>query len=176
MIPKYQARNERVIIFDPSRQEQYFQYPEITLDQVALMKGGVYRIHDCDPREFFKVIAESWRKTKEYGGLVICEDSSNFLTAQKNNDIYGILIGLRHINVDLVMITHSIMDTPGYIIRQLNEFVFFKTGDSWKDVADRFPDFVRSIAEAKFLEVMNHPLQYFCRVLTIHKTGSNHFL
>lgn len=172
----YEPKKERVIIYDPQAQDTWYHLAKISLDQVARMQTGVYRICDCAPDEFFTTIDQEWRKTKQYGGAVICEDASRFLTPHRNQHIYDILCGLRHINCDWYGITHTIQETPGYIIRQLNEFVFFKTGDNWKMVADRFPGQLQPMAEKLFYDV-NDParVDWYRRALTIIKTGSQTF-
>ncbi len=172
-----QKMNKRTIVNDHSFQPMYKDLAEITLDQVALQRSGVYKTYDSDHKRFFRILYEDWGiKSVELGGLAIVEDASAVLGAQKDDDIYKMLIGLRHRRVDVVLVTHTIKETPRYIIPQLNEFVFLKTGDSWDEVKDRFPEKIRDNARDKFYKVMNDESNFAWDAVTIVKTGSKVWL
>jgi hypothetical protein len=163
------SRNEAVIIHDTNNQPKYWKYPEISLEQFRKMKKGKYRCLHPDYREFWQVAFDHFQH-----GLIVSEDASNYLGEKRDKIIYPNLIALRHPDhdVDITMVTHSVQDTPAYIIRQCNEIFLFKTGDSWSTIRDRFPDHVREQAERIFNEVNNSDYQYIWRRIIILKTGT----
>jgi len=160
---------EPVIILDPNRQQKWFPYPAINFDLLKGMKKGIYRINTEDYETFFSIVFKYFQH-----GVVVAEDASNFLTAQKNEKIYPNLIALRHPDhdVDIVFITHSLSETPKYIFRQLNEVILFKTGDTWDDAEVRIPDDKKEIFKKKFISVNQDKDQYACRRIIIQKTGT----
>jgi len=174
---RYVPKNERVIVYDPNYQETWFHLAKINARELAAMKTGVYRICDIEPMEFYQIIDKHWRASKQYGGAVIAEDATKYLKHQKNSVMEGLFTGLRHVNADFWGISHTVADTPEWVIRQLHEFIFYKTGDSWsKDLRDRFPEHCRDAAEKIFREV-NDParVDWYRKALTITKTGSKLF-
>lgn len=163
------SRKEAVIIHDTNNQDKYYKYPEITLAQFKAMKSGKYRITHYDYKEFWNTAFNHFKN-----GLIVSEDASNYLGPQRDKDIFPNLIALRHPdhNCDIIMVTHSLMDTPSYIIRQSNEIILFKTGDAWDKVEDRFPDHVRAEAEQKFHAINTSDNQYIWDKIVILKTGT----
>lgn len=164
-----EATKEAVIIHDVNNQQKYYPYPEITLEQLKQMKSGKYRCTDPDYNKFWKVCFDYFKN-----GLIISEDASNYLTPNKNMAIFPNLIALRHPthNCDIVMVTHSLMDAPSYILRQCNELVLFKTNDVWKKVYDRFPDHIQSKAEIFFNQINTSDNQFIWKRIVILKTGT----
>lgn len=156
---------DKIAVHDPNRQAAWLHLPEITLDEFARMKKGMYRITDPDYKRFFRIAFESFRN-----GIIISEDASNYLTPLPNMDIYPNLIALRHNDVDLIMITHSLKRTPNYIIEQTNELLLKKTNDVWKRVSDRFqdPDKVKPY----FDRVNSSKNQYEWERIILSKTGT----
>lgn len=160
---------EPIIILDENNQECWWEFPEITLDQYKRMKKGIYRIVTSDYKEFFKITFNHFQ-----GGHVVGEDSSNYFTSQKDMDIFPNFIALRHAdhNNDFTAVTHSIMDMPPYITRQLNEIFLFKTNDVWKMVKDRFPDHLQEEVKKVFDRVNAHESQYYFERIILQKTGT----
>lgn len=163
------SRSEAVIVHDTNNQKKYWHLPEITLQQFKQQKSGKYRCLHPNYEEFFQAAFDHFKH-----GMVVSEDASNYLTPQKNMKIFPILIALRHDDHDddIIFVTHSIADTPKYIIRQCNEILLFKTGDVWDDVKGRFDLDVRDQAEKAFNEVNNSSFQYIFRKIVILKTGT----
>lgn len=158
---------EPVIISDMSRQKAYQDMPEISLDQFTRMKKGRYKVCDPDYHGFYKTAYDHFR-----GGLVVGEDASEYCGPQRDMKIYPMLIGLRHRGIDLVLVFHSINETPRYIIRQTNDFVLLKTGDNISEVIDRFPEDRQSEVRAAFKRVNQHPDRYYWERITLLKTGT----
>lgn len=168
-----EAKEERTVILDNSMQPAWLHLGEISLEWMKSQTSGVYRVHDPDYKQFFRILYEDWGiKTKNIGGRAFIEDASAALGMQMDKDIMRMLVGLRHRNVDVTLVFHTIRDTPQYIIPQLNEFIFMRTPDSWDKIADRFPDRVRDKAKEKFEIVQNHPNKHHFEILTIIQTGT----
>lgn len=172
ILHRHQRTKEPVIILDPNNQKTWWEYPQITLEQLPKLQGGVYRIVTMKYKDFFNTVYNKWRPKK--GAQVVGEDASNYLTPQQDMDIYPNLIGLRHPdhNMDFTGITHSIYRTPGYIIEQANEVILFKTGDVWNKCTDRIPDNVKEEFKKAFDEVNADPDPYAYRRIIISKTGN----
>ena len=147
--------NEPLIVYDQNNQAAWYDYAKISLDDYRRMRSGRYRIVDDDYKKF-------WDYTFKYfkGGQVIAEDASNYFKPQKEEDIFKNFIALRHPDhdVDISLVFHSIMDTPDYVIRQLNEIILFKTGDSWdKDCSKKIPQHQRDAFKEVFDDVNSDP-------------------
>ena len=103
---------------------------------------------------------------------MIGEDSSEYFPPQKITAIYKNIVGLRHKGQDLALIFHAIAETPGYIIRQANEIILFKTGDNWEHVKDRFPVHQQEMVKEAFDFVNTHPNKYIWKRIILQKTGT----
>lgn len=160
---------EPIIILDENNQQCWWDYPEITLEQLKRMKSGIYRICTGDFKLFYKTIFEFFQ-----GGHVVHEDGSNCFTPQKDMDVFPNFIALRHPdhNNDITSVFHSLLDCPPYLMRQFNEVFLFKTNDVWKFVKDRFPDHLQDEAKAAFDRVNAHQNQYYFERIILQKTGT----
>lgn len=164
------TKHEPLCVLNMSYQGAWMHLPEITMEQWKVMKSGAYQIHDTNYKLFYKIASDKWKTG--WKGKIFHEDAGESMKAQKDEDTFGVVIGLRHKHTDLVQIFHSIADTPPYVIRQLNEMILFKTGDSWSKVEDRFPDFIREEAKRIFDEVNNSPNPYAWGRIILQKTGT----
>ncbi|MES3019389.1 MAG: hypothetical protein V4721_16500 [Bacteroidota bacterium] len=135
-VPRVAAEGR--IIYDRNYQKAWSHLPEINMDQWFKMVNGFYRIADPDFGLFYEIAKDKWKRG--WKGTIGHEDAGEDLSSQKNTDVYGNIIGLRHKATDWLGVFHSGADTPPYILRQMNEIVLFKTGDNWSKIADRFPD------------------------------------
>lgn len=161
------SRKEPVIIHNQGYQKAYAEFPSISLEQVAQMKSGKYQTHDPDHLTFFQTCVQNFRN-----GLLVAEDTSEYLTHTKNMTVYPLLIKLRHLGVDVIMVFHSLADTPKYVLRQCNEVILFKTGDVWKDCVDKITEDKVEEFEKKFFTVKNHTNQFHWERIVIMKTGT----
>lgn len=160
-------RKEPVMIHNQSQQVAYRDFTPISLEQFSLMKSGKYQTHEPDYLKFYKTAFNHFRN-----GLVIGEDASEYLTQVKNMTLYPLLIGLRHKGIDVILVFHSLAETPRYVIRQANEVILFKTGDTWNDCKDRIPEQHEEIVKKAFDRVNNHPNQYHWERIILMKTGT----
>jgi hypothetical protein len=165
---RVKGSEEWCIIYDPNNQKAWWDYPAISLEKAAQLKKGIYRVVNADHKAFLKMISE------KKGGIVVFEDASVFLTPQKDQAVYNILVSLRHPDhdIDIVLVGHAVADFPQYITRQLNELLLGKTGDSWKNIEDRFPDSVKEDAQQAFEELLGDPSNYAFKRIIISKTGT----
>lgn len=161
---------EGIIIYDLNYQKAWSYLSEITMEMWAAMKSGMYRIHDADFMKFYSIAKDKWKTG--WRGVIVHEDAGEVITAQKNEKLYAMLIGLRHKATDLVFVFHSIADVPKYIMRQLNEIVLFKTGDNWDDIKDRFPDDKVEEVRQAFERVNNHKDNFYFERIILRKTGT----
>lgn len=160
-----------LIVNDPNEQAAWYHLPQISLEQFERLKRdfkGQYRICDMDYEKFFAIAFKNLTNA-----TIISEDATNYLGEKPNKAIMPNLIGLRHPthNVDIIMITHSLMDTPKYIIRQCNEIILHKTNDVWHDVKGRF-DLKKDEVEKAFNFVNNSSNPYEWERIILHKTGT----
>lgn len=159
------------IIHDPNEQAAWYHLPEISLNEFERLKRGtksMYRTCDPDYEKFFHIAFTNFQD-----GCIITEDATNYLGDKPNRAIMPNLIGLRHPkhNVDIIMITHSIMDAPKYIIRQCNELILKKTGDVWDDVKGRFEKKREEVEKAfRFVNDSENPYEW--ERIVLHKTGT----
>ncbi len=156
-LPRNKLYGELIIILSPNRQAKWEKYGEITLDQLETIKEGakgIYRIHTTDFKRFFNIV---YNKIKH--AVIIAEDATAFLTPQPDSDIFAQITGLRHEDhdTDILFITHAIGRTPKYIVEQLDEWIIFKTGESWESIKDRIPEMKKEEFKAKFLKVNSDP-------------------
>lgn len=161
---------DAMIVHDINQQEAWYHLPEISLDEFARMKTGMYRTTDMDYEKFFSIAFNNFRH-----GTIISEDATNYLGDKPNRSIMPNLIGLRHPkhDVDIIMVTHSLMDTPKYIIRHANELILKKTGDVWNDVKGRFEQKREEVFQAfTKLNDPKNPFPYDWERIVIHKTGT----
>lgn len=161
------SRNEPVIVHNQGQQKIWSDYPVISFEQMAKMKRGKYQVQEPDPLRFYQIAYDNLRNI-----FVIGEDASEYLPPQKIQAIYKNVVGLRHKGQDLALILHAIAETPGYIIRQLNEIVLFKTGDNWEHVKDRFPVHQQEMVEEIFNQVNRDPFKYAWKRVILQKTGT----
>lgn len=169
LIEVYKKQNAPVIILDPNRQKAYFDFPEIDFEKLKLQTRGVYRIISSEFILFFKTVFENFKH-----GLIVGEESDQYLKAQKNEELFKNLLALRHPEQDndIVLISHSIMDTADYVIRNCNEIILLKTGDNWSKVKDKFPSSKQREAFEKFNMVNAHESLHHWERIIIIKSGT----
>lgn len=170
MLEHPRVKAEAIIIYDENRQKKWIHLPEITMDQWRGMISGFYRITDPDYEMFYEILSEKYKRG--WKGTVVHEDAGVALGAQKNPKLFKNIIGLRHKETDLVKVFHALKEVPPYIMRQLNDLILFKTGDNWKDVADRFPDDKVEEVRKAFEFVNSSPNRHIFKRITLRATGT----
>jgi len=165
-----EAVNEAKIIYDENYQKAWSDVPEITMDQWYGMTKGKYKITDPDFMKFYEIASDKWKRG--WKGVIVHEDAGTMLTPQKNNELFKMLTSLRHKETDLILVFHSLLDTPPYVIRQLNEIILFKTGDNWVSARERFPDDRREEMKIAFDQVNGDASQWAWKRIILRKTGT----
>lgn len=161
---------EAKIIYDENYQKAWLDVPEITMQQWAGMKTGHYKITDPDFMKFYELASDKWKGG--WKGVIVHEDAGTMLTSQKNDKLFKMLISLRHKATDLMFVFHSLMDTPPYVIRQLNEIILFKTGDNWASARERIPDDKQEEVRLAFDQVNQSENQWAWKRIILRKTGT----
>ena len=162
--------HEGKIIYDENYQKAWLDVPEISMDQWKSMTRGKYKVTDPDFVKFYEIASEKWKRG--WQGVIVHEDAGTMLGSQKNDKLFKMLISLRHKATDLVLVFHSLMDTPPYVIRQLNEIILFKTGDNWTSARERFPDDKQEEIRQAFDQVNNSESQWAWKRIILRKTGT----
>lgn len=170
MIDVPRVSNEGIIIYDENYQKAWQNVTEINMQQWEGMKKGRYKISDPDYKKFYSIASEKYKRG--WAGTIIHEDAGNALGPQKDDALFRNLIGLRHKATDLIFVFHSLADTPAYVMRQLNEIILFKTGDSWSKVADRPPDDKVEEVKAAFEFVNQSPNRFAWKRVILRPTGT----
>lgn len=170
MIEEPRVKTEGIIIYDENYQKAWHDTAEINMQQWFSMTRGKYKITDPDYMKFYEIASDKWKRG--WSGTIIHEDAGTMLGPQKNEDLFRMLISLRHKATDLNFVFHSLLDTPPYVIRQLNEMILFKTGDNWKSCKDRIPDDKQEEVHQAFDQVNTDPSQFAWKRIILRKTGT----
>lgn len=95
------------------------------------------REYDKDKYTVFyelKYFREYIKTKKPVGSLIICEESTGFISAFKELEWSDFVTGIEH-NLNIAcFLFHSIIDAPQYVLRNSHYVVLFPTGDDANEV------------------------------------------
>ena len=165
MLEKY--RHGMVTIFDYQFERLLRRYPEINFANMAAQRKGKYRVSSSDWKQFVDVANKLYNKTSTNKGLIYFDDATPYIPKQDYEPLLTLLTGVRHKRLDVMFSFHQLWTTPLQIVRNTQEIILFKTGES-EDMGDlaRFRHGDR-IKEA-FIRVKNHPDKHHFERIKLH--------
>lgn len=146
---------QKAIIFDEFESDiwddmETYDHPEwadtkipiIPLDKATKLKSGIARIiAEKDDLDYhFKEL------NKVRNAVILLEDASRSIEAEVKppKEVMRLFYNVKQVNVDFILVFHSLAEVPKKMFRQVNTIFLFKTGD------DKVPDKIkiREITEA----------------------------
>lgn len=111
-----------------------YKIPIINADQLYKIDRGIKRIFNSDTDELLNQVQTRCRNT-----TVVIEDATRFLEGNLSEDVKRFVLDTKQTNVDLIMVFHSLTDTPPKLGRWSDYLTLFKTQEQWTSgVANKF--------------------------------------
>ena len=120
-----EGQKKKVLLVDVNNEKKYRNFPLITLDQLPRWKSGVYRIIPHDPEALLLAIDRHLKNT-----MVVFEDAGKYIDGNLDRPLKSLLIGCRHVNVDIIFPFQSFGLVPPRIFQLSNYIVVKKTSDT----------------------------------------------
>lgn len=146
-------RLPKVLVMDTFPHPSYEDFQIIPGEKLRLLKKGNKRVIGSNTNENLDAINQYYKN-----GLLVFEDCTKYIKANVQDSVRNLLIDSKQKNLDIILMYHSIGQTPPDIFRLCDFVVLFKTGEQWDNSWKKIPN-AHEVKNA-FEKVNEHPSKY----------------
>lgn len=132
-----EASDKPVLIVDASAQPAYQKFPMIAPEEWKDGWTGIRRVYKADMDSVLKTMAKYLHNC-----MIVYEDAYKYIPSSvMPKPVNDFLIDLRHRNVDVIFVYHSLRRVPPILFEMTNYITLFKTNDIIDSSQSKIPNF-----------------------------------
>lgn len=147
----------KILVYDINREKAYRKLPAVNVLKLGDFEKGKRRVIYTDPRKVIEFIVQDY-----HNGLLILDDVDRYVS-QVNMEIQSMLLGHRHLGLDIISVFHSLARVPPVFYENTNIIILKKTSEQPGRAIHKVPN-VQKVLDA-FQDLQNDPNPYATKTI-----------